>query len=73
MGHGGGQSWGALPPGGRVHITYRVTVAAQTPGPRSITNRTVLGEPVGHPQRIETVVYLDPLTRYFPLAARSGR
>lgn len=65
--------WGALPPGGRVHITYQARVVAQAPGPHSITSRTVLDEPVGHPQRIETIVFLDPLTRYFPLAARSGR
>lgn len=65
--------WGALPPGGRVQITYRAKVAALPPGPRSITTNTVLDEPVGHPQSIGSVVYIDPLTRYFPLAARSGR
>jgi uncharacterized repeat protein (TIGR01451 family) len=65
--------WGALPPGGRVHITYLATVAPQTPGPRSIANHAVLDEPIGHPQTIGSVVYIDPLTRYFPLAARSGR
>jgi uncharacterized repeat protein (TIGR01451 family) len=65
--------WGALPPGGRVHITYRATVAAQTPGPRSIANHAVLDEPVGHPQSRESVVYIDPFTRYFPLAVRNGR
>lgn len=62
--------WGALPPGGRVQITYQATVAALPPGPRSITTNTVLDEPIGHPLSIDSVVYIDPLTRYFPLAAR---
>lgn len=65
--------WGALPPGGRVRITYLATMTAQTAGPRSIANHAILAEPVGHAQSVRSVVYVEPLIYYFPVAARSGR